>query len=246
MNIDLINKYNSIVQDDDEVYILGDLCLGGSDCREANFNLLKQLKGKIHIILGNHCTNARQEMYKELPQVVSISYAEVIKYRKYNFYLSHYPTMCSNHDDDKPLKAHTINLCGHSHTKDPFFHWDNNYIYHCEVDAHDGYPISLDYIIDDIKNRFQEDIRRTIMQINAIKKLFDQTDLTSTDCEPQLISFKDHPIANCDKCIEIPGFTCPGVERPFMKDALMVINIKEMADSRERPEFQNTHTLPNF
>lgn len=55
------------------------------------------------------------------------------------------------------------------------------------------------------------------MQINAIKKLLDQADadLISTDCEPQLISFKDHPIANCDKCVEIPGFTCPGVERPF-------------------------------
>ena len=100
MNKDLITKFNNTVTDEDEVYILGDLCLGGADSLIDNFKMLSQLNGNIHIILGNHDTETRRKMYEALPQVVSISYAEMIHYRKYHFYLSHYPTLTANLDCD--------------------------------------------------------------------------------------------------------------------------------------------------
>lgn len=174
MNKDLIRKYNSVVTDNDEVYILGDLCLGGADSLIDNFKMLSQLNGKIHIVLGNHCTSTRRKMYETLPQVVSISYAEMVQYHKYHFYLSHYPTLTANLDDGKPLRARTINLCGHSHTKDPFADWEKGCIYHCEVDAHDGFPVSLDTIIEDMKQRVLEDEDHYAKQLAALKKCFDE------------------------------------------------------------------------
>ena len=172
MNKDLITKFNSTVTNEDEVYILGDLCLGGADSLIDNFKMLSQLNGKIHIILGNHDTDTRRKMYKALPQVVSISYAEVINYRKYHFYLGHYPTLTANLDNDKPLRARTLNLCGHSHVTDPFEDWEKGCIYHCEVDAHGGFPVSLDAIIEDMKLRVQEDEARYAKQLAAIQTLF--------------------------------------------------------------------------
>lgn len=174
MNKDLIRKYNSVVTDNDEVYILGDLCLGGADSLIDNFKMLSLLNGKIHIVLGNHCTSTRRKMYETLPQVVSISYAEMVQYHKYHFYLSHYPTLTANLDDGKPLRARTINLCGHSHTKDPFADWEKGCIYHCEVDAHDGFPVSLDTIIEDMKQRVLEDEDHYAKQLAALKKCFDE------------------------------------------------------------------------
>ena len=47
----LIDKWNSTVRTQDEVYILGDFCLGN---RERTEEILKKLKGRKHIILGNH------------------------------------------------------------------------------------------------------------------------------------------------------------------------------------------------
>lgn len=209
MNKDLITKFNNTVTDEDEVYILGDLCLGGADSLIDNFKMLSQLNGNIHIILGNHDTETRRKMYEALPQVVSISYAEMIHYRKYHFYLSHYPTLTANLDDDKPLRARTINLCGHSHTTDPFADWEKGCIYHCEVDAHNGFPVSLDTIIEDMKRRVQEDEARYAKQLAALKKCFDEP-FTKINTIIQT-----QPIANCDKCISIPGYDCPGVQNPF-------------------------------
>ena len=41
----IVENYNSIVQDDDEVYILGDVMLNDN---ESTHELVKSLKGKIH------------------------------------------------------------------------------------------------------------------------------------------------------------------------------------------------------
>lgn len=151
MNENIIQIHNHLVHMEDEVYVLGDCCLGGSATLAKNKQLMERLNGKLHIIFGNHCTAQRQEMYKNLSNVVETGYAAVLRYKKYNFYLSHYPTLCSNKDSDKPLKIRTINLCGHSHTSNPFSDWDKGLIYHVEWDAH-GKPVLLDNIIEDIKN----------------------------------------------------------------------------------------------
>lgn len=146
MNRALIEKWNKRVAPDDDVYVLGDLCLG--DLEEGR-KCLSQLKGNIYIVRGNHDTDTRVEMYRNLWNVKEVAAAMYVDYNKYHFYLSHYPALCSNFDNEKPLKRRTINLCGHSHTKDAFSDWVkyNAPIYHIEVDAHNCAPVNLDDII---------------------------------------------------------------------------------------------------
>lgn len=145
MNKDLIDKWNSIVNEDDEIYHLGDIMLGKL---EDGMICLRELKGCIHIIRGNHDSDGRIAAYMNSWNIIDVVYADVIKFHKRHIYLSHYPTLCANYDDYKRFA--TINCCGHLHTTDKFADMDKGLIYHCEVDAHNGYPILLDQILNDI------------------------------------------------------------------------------------------------
>ena len=149
MNKTYVNRWNSLVTEDDDVYILGDLMLGVPE----NIEFIRRLNGKLHIVYGNHDTMSRREMYNRLPNVVEANWVIMLDYKKYHFYMSHFPTLTGNLDDlNKPLKNKIINLCGHTHTTNPFVDMDKGIIYHCEVDAHNSYPVLLDNIINDIKN----------------------------------------------------------------------------------------------
>lgn len=148
MNLDLILKYNSIITWNDEVFILGDCCLGDT---EKGIHCIQQLNGRKHLIIGNHCTDARVQMYKDANIFESISFGDRIKYKNWTFLLNHYPLITENYQD----KHKVISLCGHSHTKDPFLHWSQGLIYHCEVDAHGGYPVSIEQIYSDIQEKLK-------------------------------------------------------------------------------------------
>ena len=154
MNEALISNYNEVVRYNDTVYILGDLCLGGANSIETNRNLLKQLKGEIYIIRGNHDSDIRIDMYKTLYNVKTVENAMYLKYGGLHFYLSHYPTMTTNFDFEKPIRQRLWNFAGHTHTKDKFLNM-NVGCYHCEVDAHNNYPINIDEAIEDIKKYYK-------------------------------------------------------------------------------------------
>lgn len=159
MNEDIILKHNKIVSPEDDVYCLGDCCLGGSDVimSEKNKHLIERLNGKIHLVRGNHCTEKRIKMYAECWNVVELcGWATVIKSGKQSIYLSHYPTITSNYDIDKPLKARVISVCGHSHTKDPFADWDKGLIFHCELDTNNCKPWNLEDILKAIRKRLDK------------------------------------------------------------------------------------------
>lgn len=157
MNEAIIERHNKIVEPDDIIYCLGDLCLGGGSSENLKQckKMISSMKGHFKIILGNHDTSTRIQMYSECWNIDSIlGFADIIKYNNYHFYLSHFPTLTSNLDYDKPLRQRTLNLCGHTHTRDPFLDANKGYIYHCEVDAHECYPINLDFIIQEFKNKY--------------------------------------------------------------------------------------------
>lgn len=144
----IIDKWNEIIQPDDVVYHLGDVMLNDN---EYGMKCLEQLNGNIKIVPGNHDTSKRLVLYQTLSNVEVLNLAEIIKFEKYNFYLSHHPTITSNLDFDKPLKARLINICGHCHTKDKFLDMDKGVIYHVEMDAHNCQPIKLETILTEIK-----------------------------------------------------------------------------------------------
>lgn len=160
MNEQIIKNFNEVMDWADDLYILGDCFLNNN---EEGMSYMRRLPGKKHIIWGNHCTVARQELMY-LANFDCLGYANTLTYNGYHFYLSHYPTLTSNYNEDKkPLKRRIINLCGHSHTKDKFqdMQMHLGLIYHVELDAHNCYPVLLDDIIEDIqsfldkKNTFQ-------------------------------------------------------------------------------------------
>ena len=145
-NETIIKNCNSLVTPEDDLYILGDLMLMDN---EKGLECIKRLNGKKHFIIGNHDSKNRIKIYEE-NGLINEGNAATIKYRKYNFYLSHYPTITSN-GEIKSLHQVTCNLFGHTHSKELFYE-DIPYIYNVALDAHNCFPVSLDTIIDDMKD----------------------------------------------------------------------------------------------
>lgn len=148
----IIANWNSVVEPEDTVYILGDLMLGDN---EYGKNCVVRLNGHIKLIRGNHDGDKRwNEVYAELPNVERIGWADVIHYRKYHFYLSHFPTLTGNLEKES-LHQMTLGLFGHTHSKDKFYE-DRPYMYNVSLDAHNNTPVLLDDIIEEMKEKAKE------------------------------------------------------------------------------------------
>ena len=151
MNLAQVQKWNETVEDEDDIYALGDLMLGDP----SNIEFIKQLKGRIHIVLGNHDTANREKMYRELPNVVEVAEVGIrLKYKKHHFVLTHYPMFTGNLEKES-LKQMTLNLYGHTHQLTNFYN-DMPFLYHVGVDSHNGYPILLDDIIEEMYQKVEE------------------------------------------------------------------------------------------
>jgi len=151
MNNAILYNWNSVVEPDDHVYCLGDLMLNNN---EEGIRLIKQLKGNIHVVRGNHDSDVRMNLYNTCYNIVEITEGQFFQYNQYHFYLSHYPCLTSNYDDDKPLKAKIINLCGHRHDKNKFCDMDKGIIFHVELDTNNMHLWLIDDIINEIKKYY--------------------------------------------------------------------------------------------
>ena len=145
MNTAIVENWNRVVQPADDVYLLGDVMLNDN---ATGIKLLKSLKGNIHIVLGNHDTDARIKLYDSCWNVVEVENAIRLKYKGYHFFMTHYPCITSNLDKES-LKQCTCNLYGHTHQKTNFYQ-DIPFIYHVGVDSHNCTPVLLDQIITDM------------------------------------------------------------------------------------------------
>lgn len=146
----IVRNWNTTVSDNDIVYVLGDSMLNDDDTTVSKY--LKQLRGHIFYIIGNHDTARRLRIYESIGWKC-LGYAHTIQHKKQSFYLSHYPTLCGNYDEDRPLNKQVINICGHTHTKNPFDDFNKGLIYHVDMDAHNCTPVNIDTIVNDIKER---------------------------------------------------------------------------------------------
>ena len=143
---EILKRWNKIVKPEDEVFILGDLAMGGNE-KEWN-SIFYCLNGKnIYFIQGNHDTNRKMDIYEDNYKMNYLGAAHFWKYGKKSFYLSHYPTFVGNKEDKKFL----WNLSGHTHSKNKF-EYGQYRVYNVAVDAHNCYPVSIEEIIKDIKN----------------------------------------------------------------------------------------------
>ena len=150
MNEAIVSHWNLIVQPEDDVYLLGDVMLGDA----SSIEFLKRLNGKIHIVYGNHDTSNRKKMYNKCTNVVECADALSFKYRKYHFYLSHYPTITTN-GEIQGLRQVTINFYGHTHQTTNFYD-DIPWIYHVGMDSHNCCPINIDDTIEEMCHKFEE------------------------------------------------------------------------------------------
>ena len=151
MNEAYIERWNSVVSNEDDVYVLGDLMLGKNN---VGIECISRLNGRIHIACGNHDTSTRRSLYLELPNVWSLEWAFMLPYKKYHFFMIHFPCMTGNLEKES-LKQMTLNLYGHTHQRSNFYE-DRPYMYHVGVDSHDGYPVLLDDIIQEMKDKVKE------------------------------------------------------------------------------------------
>ena len=148
----VIAAWNSVVKPEDIVYLLGDMMLGDS---EYGKSCVRRLNGHIKLVRGNHDTDRRwNEVYTDLPNVELVGWSEVIHYRKYHFYLSHFPTLTGNLEKES-LHQMTLSLHGHTHSRDKFYE-DRPYMYNVALDAHHNAPVLLDDIIEDMKEKVKE------------------------------------------------------------------------------------------
>lgn len=149
MATEILANWFDTVKEDDDIYVLGDFFLG-ADFENIKI-LLKSLPGKIHLIRGNHDTDAKIAIYEEAG--IDVKWADVIKHEGKFFYLSHYPTITSTLESD-PSKS-VINLHGHVHTNKKFY-YDVPFMYNVSVDANENKIISIDEIIENIQCKVTE------------------------------------------------------------------------------------------
>lgn len=151
MNEAIVENWNSIVKPDDIVYHCGDIILGN---KEHSIEYVKRLNGQIYMIWGNHDVDTCKNLLMAEANIIGGWYAQMIKYKKLNIYLSHYPTLVDNYDDKK-FNRHIINLHGHTHQKNNWYQLDNPFIYHVGVDSHNCTPVHIETVITDIKNAWE-------------------------------------------------------------------------------------------
>ena len=149
---EIIRRWNEVVGPDDIVYHLGDVMLGDN---EYGIGCLRQLNGHIKIIPGNHDTPTCLDLYRQQDNVEVLGYAEMLKYKKYNFYLSHHPTLTSNLEKAPYLRMHLINLFGHTHQQSYFYN-DTPFMFHAGMDSNNCTPVLLDDAIEMMKEEVKK------------------------------------------------------------------------------------------
>lgn len=141
MNRTLIRRWNDKVTSEDEVYILGDFTMKGPDIAAS---VLYSLKGKKHLIRGNHdgfVDNARFD------QTLFASVRDYMELKRYNthFVLFHYPIAEWNGYGRGAIALH-----GHQHNHKDYNiknQKDGLLRYDVGVDANDMAPVSAEEII---------------------------------------------------------------------------------------------------
>ena len=137
MNRNLIDNWNSLVKEGDTCYLLGDLgFMTWGDLKP----LIEELKGTIHVVLGNHDSKIRDVLIDTF-NIASVSDLLEIKVAKQYITLCHYPMRSWN-------RSHygSWNLHGHMHSSSPMELSEGLKRIDVGVDAWNGYPCSLNQI----------------------------------------------------------------------------------------------------
>jgi len=159
MHDNLIENWNSIVYNDDIVYVLGDMFMLGKGNKPFSLaiNILSQLCGNIRILPGNHDKNFWSWMLNNQPDYLFKSNITIqsdihediitINNKEYPLIMCHYPLLSWN------KKAHgSIHIHGHVHSNIKSEESERKRI-HIGVDAWNMKPVSEKMLVEYICNK---------------------------------------------------------------------------------------------
>lgn len=144
---EIIRRWNNKVNENDIVYVLGDLAL--DDCVEA-LTLFKKLYGHKHLIIGNH-DELLLENIKNFDLFESIDFIKVIQDGNKKVCVCHYPLM-----DWMEFNRNGYHVYGHVHNKSIVNgiayqqikdYYRDKPAYNCGVDVTQYEPVTLDEMI---------------------------------------------------------------------------------------------------
>ena len=113
MNEYMIEKWNSVVRDNDVVYHLGDVHFGASKNEKSNRSILSRLRGRKYLIVGNHDDLTDPVLYESFKKVTYWNYL-----KEHDVSLSHIPLHESTLREGKG-GSKTVNVHGHIHRNPP-------------------------------------------------------------------------------------------------------------------------------
>lgn len=138
MNRILLGNYNAVVQKNDTVYILGDIC--HHMLVEQSNEQIGKMKGKKILVKGNHDKGYDETLFEEICDFKTVSLNGMY------FALMHYPML------SWPKKnSGSIQLHGHIHTREEYNKQnkeDGIRRFDVGVDANHYYPVSVKQIMD--------------------------------------------------------------------------------------------------
>lgn len=159
MHTEIINRHNTLVDRDDEVFFLGDIAMGSF---EETIKLFKRMNGRKFLVPGNHekifsGSNTFQRiktftpLYEKagftiLPENTSLIIA------KQTVVLSHFPyhgdhVGIERYVENRPKFEHLPLIHGHTHQKMKHV-TESDYMFHVGVDSNDYSPVPETEIAD--------------------------------------------------------------------------------------------------
>ena len=140
MDMFMIETWNGKVSENDTVYIIGDMFHQHKDPE----SVLKQLKGKKRLIIGNHDIAWMKKFNYSTHFLSADSYLEVSDGKR-KLVLCHYPLMTWNHE----LKSYMIH--GHVHNKKDAEYWplikNNPRLLNAGVDINGFWPVTFEQMM---------------------------------------------------------------------------------------------------
>jgi calcineurin-like phosphoesterase family protein len=149
MEEDYTTKHNSVVKEDDHIYMLGDIAghRGSTRSEEAKVikRVLRKMRGIKHLVRGNHDPGSLS-FYLDLGftsvqpyKKITLSIGSTDEYRiDVKLFMSHDPSLSVRIKNTK-----IICLCGHVHDLTQKV----GKVINVGVDVRDGYPLSLRQLI---------------------------------------------------------------------------------------------------
>lgn len=143
MNKALIDNWNKVVKPEDDIYHLGDFSFASN--KQDTIDILKQLKGRKHLIWGNHDKQLKEIVRSNPNLVASHQDYKELKYDNRLFVLFHYGQRVWNksHVDG----CYSIHLYGHSHGTLPPYNNSVDVGVDAKFITEEYRPISIDEVV---------------------------------------------------------------------------------------------------